>query len=873
VIVMGWPLSQDYNEAVQSPASNFADADLRLGKAVTNKLGLPMPCAGNFADVYEVRCPGGGRWAVKCFTRETPGLRERYREISRHLGRAKLPFTVGFDYLEQGIRVAARWYPVLKMRWVAGLTLNQFAARYADDPAMLASLVQVWRRMATRLRAAEVAHGDLQHGNVLLVPGRAPDALALKLIDYDGMWVPALAGVPSGEVGHPAYQHPQRLREATYGPEVDRFPLLLVATALCALKAGGRALWERYDDGDSLLFRREDLEAPGRSPLFYGLLKADDPAVRSLTEKLIDAARKPLDQTPTLEEAMAEAAPAAAVVNAAPPPVPVGAPAPSAEASWHPGESRPAVTEVAAPAFAPAGTEIPQAEAQPEPRRRRIAPFWVALAGAVTLLAGLAGVLALVTRNGGGVSRTGPTHETPQRQHPADAGPGGPGEGDQEPERPAEPPPAAPVEEDGWIRNKNWEYRIVTAKVSWHEARDAARKQGGDLASLDSDEKVNHLRPHLSGHRELWVGGYKAPDGQWRWVNGSLIATQRWGPGRPFEHVPAEVSAYTIVWENGAIGDGGERIENCTGYIVERSRPAAPVEKEGMVRVLSGHQGCLRGVAFLPDGRRALSGASDKTVRLWDLRAGEELRRFVGHTEEVTWVALAPDGTHFASASSDRTVRVWDINSDRALRVSPEFPGPLACVGFFPDGRQLIAVGNGFSEAVIWDSEADKIVRRISVPNPCWCEAFAPGGGNLLALTPGALVWLFAGNDPTPREFKGHTQDVRGVAISPSGARIASSSFDGTVRLWDVPQAREVWSVKADSGVVNCVAFTPDGRRVLSVGGSDRALRLWDAETGQLVRRMEGHKGNIPCVAISPDGRYALTGGDDSTVILWKLPE
>ena len=134
---MSWPLSQDYNEAIQSPATNFADPDLKRGEAVANALGLPMPYSGSFADVYQVRCPDGSRWAVKCFTREAVGLRERYHEISAWLRRAKLPFTVDFTYLEQGIRVAGKWHPVLKMQWVEGLTLNQFTAQHLDKPAML----------------------------------------------------------------------------------------------------------------------------------------------------------------------------------------------------------------------------------------------------------------------------------------------------------------------------------------------------------------------------------------------------------------------------------------------------------------------------------------------------------------------------------------------------------------------------------------------------------------------------------------------------------------------------------------------------------------------------------------------------------------
>src|SRR5262249_12224242 len=112
------PLSQDYNEAIQDPGSAFQDPELRGGKVAINALGLPMPCSGNFADVYEVTGLSGAKWAVKCFTREVPGLQERYHQISLHLAKAKLPFTVDFQYQPQGIRIRERWHPILKMNWV-----------------------------------------------------------------------------------------------------------------------------------------------------------------------------------------------------------------------------------------------------------------------------------------------------------------------------------------------------------------------------------------------------------------------------------------------------------------------------------------------------------------------------------------------------------------------------------------------------------------------------------------------------------------------------------------------------------------------------------------------------------------------------------
>src|SRR5947208_5910830 len=111
---MSWPLSQDYNEAIQSPLTSFSDPELRAGQPVVNALGLPVPCSGNFADVYPFECPQTRtKWAVKCFTREVRDRRERYAEISRYLEQSRRPYSVDFQYLEQGIRVRGTWYPIL----------------------------------------------------------------------------------------------------------------------------------------------------------------------------------------------------------------------------------------------------------------------------------------------------------------------------------------------------------------------------------------------------------------------------------------------------------------------------------------------------------------------------------------------------------------------------------------------------------------------------------------------------------------------------------------------------------------------------------------------------------------------------------------
>ena len=289
-------------EAVQDLRGCVEDEELRDGEVACTPLGLPMLWSGNFADVYKIHCPAtGSTWALKCFTRQVQGLQDRYRKIATHLEQARLPFTVDFQYLEQGMHIGSERFPVLKMRWVEGLTLNQFVEEHLERPGNLQMLLDLWVKLAARLRDAGIAHADLQHGNVLLVPMEG-GSLALRLIDYDGMYVPSLAGSRSGEVGHPAYQHPQRLHEGTFNAEVDRFSHLVIYTAIRSIMAGGRDLWRRFNNDDNLLFRDLDFSCPATSEVFRTLWQGTDPDLQALSGRLILACAKPLEQVPLINE-------------------------------------------------------------------------------------------------------------------------------------------------------------------------------------------------------------------------------------------------------------------------------------------------------------------------------------------------------------------------------------------------------------------------------------------------------------------------------------------------------------------------------------------------------------------------------------------
>jgi WD40 repeat protein len=298
---MSWPLPQDFNEAIQSPAFAFSDPDLKAGEPVSGPTGLPLPRSGNFADVYEVRGADGRGWGVKCFTRPVFGLEARYAAVARTLAKADLPFGIDFQFLVEGIRVGGVWRPAVKMEWVEGLLLNQVLKENAGRPAVLAALFQMWTKMCRRLREVGIAHADLQHGNVILVQGKRAGSFALRLIDYDGMYVPKLASMPSGELGHPNYQHPARATTREYSADLDRFPHLVVASALTALECCGPAVWGRYDTGDNLLFTDADFKSPTNSRLMRTLWDSGHSQLRALVGRLAIACTRPIAETPWLD--------------------------------------------------------------------------------------------------------------------------------------------------------------------------------------------------------------------------------------------------------------------------------------------------------------------------------------------------------------------------------------------------------------------------------------------------------------------------------------------------------------------------------------------------------------------------------------------
>ncbi len=291
---MPWPIQTDYNEAIQNPLLCFNDPELRLGKPDEDMLGLPRPMSGNFATVYRMRCDQHD-FAVKCFTRNITDQRERYAEISQHLSHERLPYMVPFDFLTQGIKVRGQPYPILKMGWISGDGLHIYIKKHLNDPSKLFELARRWLVLVKSLKEASIAHGDLQHGNVLVANGD------LKIVDYDGMFVPSLQGKTSDEIGHANYQHPQRTA-SDFGPELDHFSAWSIYTSIVALSVDP-SLWSTITGAgeDCLLFRKEDYVAPQSSSTLSCLTTHSDPRIQVLSSLFASMMYLSPQQVPPLD--------------------------------------------------------------------------------------------------------------------------------------------------------------------------------------------------------------------------------------------------------------------------------------------------------------------------------------------------------------------------------------------------------------------------------------------------------------------------------------------------------------------------------------------------------------------------------------------
>ncbi|MEX2140421.1 MAG: WD40 repeat domain-containing protein [Pirellulales bacterium] len=254
----------------------------------------------------------------------------------------------------------------------------------------------------------------------------------------------------------------------------------------------------------------------------------------------------------------------------------------------------------------------------------------------------------------------------------------------------------------------------------------------------------------------------------------------------------------------------------------------------GQARDLARHENGWSVVAFSRDGKTLAVGA-DKNINLWDASKLAPLGVLTGHEGTIWAVEFSPDGK-IVSSGGDKTVRLWDVASQEELHRFDGHEGTVRTAVFSPDGR-TIASGSG--RIILWQPATGKhetLTFSQDGHGGAWSLGYSADGKTLaVARRTAVAVFDLAGGEQ--RTFVGHTDSVNSVVVWPDGRTLASSSGDGTVKLWDLRTGENRFTFRDPAGSVgvNCLALSRDGK-LLALARRDGAIRLLRAATEEDVR-------------------------------------
>ena len=289
---MQYPLISEYLAAIRDAHDNLDKLSHLV--PVLDKYGEPYRSSGAFAVVFKMKDEQTGKcYALKCFTEEQEGRAEAYRQIAEELEFVDSPYITSVKYLEKELFVDSNCedeeFPVLLMDWIDGETMETYIAANYTDTHAISMLCYRFCKMAAWLRSQSFAHGDIKPDNIMVRPDGT-----LTLVDYDGMFVPAMKGQKSPTIGTKDFSHPLRTID-DFDETIDDFALASIALSLKAISLNP-SLLQTYGASDRLLFSAADYLDLSKSNTFAALqdLLADEEARTLLSMFLLASAKKNL---------------------------------------------------------------------------------------------------------------------------------------------------------------------------------------------------------------------------------------------------------------------------------------------------------------------------------------------------------------------------------------------------------------------------------------------------------------------------------------------------------------------------------------------------------------------------------------------------
>ena len=295
-----WPLNTSFSNALQNASVCFSNKkNFSTGTQVNNRAGTILSYSGAFAIVFKFKITNK-LYALKCFTSNPHGFDNQVR-ISRYLKSKKLDFTITYstdiEIIVQTNDGNSLSCPMLVTPWIDGVTLLTYLSN--NNLKQISSIAKNFLSMILKMEQSKIAHGDLQSKNIMIQKD-----LTLKLIDYDGMFIPELRNQSSQESGTIHFQHPLRLDNTIkiYDETMDRFSSIVIYLSLLVLSIKP-ILYKKFHDDENIIFRQKDFEFPDKSLLFKEISRISNSDVRKLNSELIKYCKlKQFNKIKTIDE-------------------------------------------------------------------------------------------------------------------------------------------------------------------------------------------------------------------------------------------------------------------------------------------------------------------------------------------------------------------------------------------------------------------------------------------------------------------------------------------------------------------------------------------------------------------------------------------
>jgi WD40 repeat protein len=414
------------------------------------------------------------------------------------------------------------------------------------------------------------------------------------------------------------------------------------------------------------------------------------------------------------------------------------------------------------------------------------------------------------------------------------------------------------------------------------ESLDTTRQADGtvlpeSVEALHRSIVSSPIRLTLPGHETRVLSAAFSPDGIQLATIGDDGTTIIWDAinGNELLRLPGTTKPSDLVTEQRiAYSPDGTKLAACDSNQVKFHDPSSGE----ILLSLSGHKKDVVSVTFSRDGKYLATGGADYAVRLWNASNGDPLHVLEGHSAAVGGLAFTPDAKFLMTSSEDGTLNIWDVATGELLRSIPEFT--IYNVSFSPDGKRMAVttLSNGLQvwmfpsdSAELISFDENQAVFTIPEGND---GIFSRDGKWLaaLSLSTASANAIKLWDADTGREalaLIGHTDWVMDLAFSPDGERLASTSLDGTVRLWSLTPGQEIVSVRSPStGYGTRVIYHPNGQELATNSGDGTAI-IWNAKSGEPRLTLTGHNTEVMNMAYSPDGKRFATASLDMTAIVW----